>query len=462
MVPRLRAFPLGRGAAMTRETGNSDHATSQSDTGVKRRGLLRFGTLITAFTGVSAISAIGASSAEAGPGDKTPSTSYVPMSEKGAPSGVATLDIESKIPRALLPDLSATYATAASTPAWNPNTGYTAGARVVSPSGALVEAKVSISSGTAYSAANWTVVAPTALMPRYYDDGGNYTDRGALQVVARQVPAPTSLHHNFFSIVSGLGDNTNFIGVSGGMFQARDLPAVTPGTKGVLYGGQFVIAPAIDRDKVPFDDAVGISIENQGTARGTDALYFGHTRGDRVANPTGQDWGNIIQNDAAASNFIRSLGTHDVGISLGGATIATTAIRLGSAQSISWNHGTTGAVVHALRMTSANTLRLYEGGIDIRSDKSVYFQQKAVLANNTPLYGIRFGVTAEYELIKVTASDNVALFAARATILAGGGVVLQDVTTAPAVPVGGAVIYSEAGVTKIKSPSGTITTLAPA
>lgn len=95
---------------MAGETENRDHGAPSSDTSVKRRWLLRFGTLITAFTGASAISALGASSAEAGPGDKTPSTAYVPTSEKGAPLGVATLDMESKIPPALLPDLSATYA----------------------------------------------------------------------------------------------------------------------------------------------------------------------------------------------------------------------------------------------------------------------------------------------------------------------------------------------------------------
>lgn len=94
---------------MAEETGNRDNATPQSGTGVHRRGLLRFGTLITACTGASAISAIGASSAEAG--DQTPPTEYVPMSEKGAPLGVATLDMGSKIPPALVPDLSETYAT---------------------------------------------------------------------------------------------------------------------------------------------------------------------------------------------------------------------------------------------------------------------------------------------------------------------------------------------------------------
>lgn len=94
---------------MARDAGKRDHETPRSDSGVKRRGLLRLGTLITAFTGASALTAIGVSSAQAGPGDKTPSTAYVPVSEKGAPMGVATLDLDSKIPRVLLPDLSATF-----------------------------------------------------------------------------------------------------------------------------------------------------------------------------------------------------------------------------------------------------------------------------------------------------------------------------------------------------------------
>lgn len=82
---------------------------AQSDTtGVKRRGLLRFGTLIAAFTGGSAISALGAGSAHAGPGDKPAPNTYVPLAEKGAPSGVAALDTNAKLPSAQLPDLSAT------------------------------------------------------------------------------------------------------------------------------------------------------------------------------------------------------------------------------------------------------------------------------------------------------------------------------------------------------------------
>lgn len=92
---------------MTRWAGNK--AASPAGTGLERRALLRFGTLITAFTGASAISAIGGRSAEAAPGDKTPSGAYIPASEKGAPLGVATLDKDSRIPSALLPDLSINY-----------------------------------------------------------------------------------------------------------------------------------------------------------------------------------------------------------------------------------------------------------------------------------------------------------------------------------------------------------------
>lgn len=75
-----------------------------------RRRVLRLGTLIAAFSGASAISAIGADTAKAAPGDKNqPDGTYVPVAEKGVASGVATLGSDSKIPEAQIPDLSATF-----------------------------------------------------------------------------------------------------------------------------------------------------------------------------------------------------------------------------------------------------------------------------------------------------------------------------------------------------------------
>ncbi|MBT2534309.1 hypothetical protein J7E83_19685 [Arthrobacter sp. ISL-48] len=94
------------GAVMFSETRENDQPARETAAGIKRRKLLRFGTLLTAF---SAMSGLGANAAHAGPGDKNPPSGYVPIAEKGAASGVATLDLESRIPRGQVPDLSTTY-----------------------------------------------------------------------------------------------------------------------------------------------------------------------------------------------------------------------------------------------------------------------------------------------------------------------------------------------------------------
>lgn len=67
--------------------------------GVQRRRLLHFGTLVAAFTGASAVSAHGAE----------PPADYIPVAEKGVASGVATLDGASKLPPSQLPDLAAAF-----------------------------------------------------------------------------------------------------------------------------------------------------------------------------------------------------------------------------------------------------------------------------------------------------------------------------------------------------------------
>lgn len=94
---------------MVSEYGKKHPSASRSDSGVERRGLLKIGTLITAFTGASAISAAGATRAQASPVDATLVDGYVPLAEKGAASGVAVLDLEGKVPLSQLPDLSGTY-----------------------------------------------------------------------------------------------------------------------------------------------------------------------------------------------------------------------------------------------------------------------------------------------------------------------------------------------------------------
>lgn len=85
-----------------------DRSASSQRLSMKRRGLLRLGTAVIALTSASALSA---AAAHAGPGDKNPPNSYVPTAEKGAPSGVATLDDGTKIPHSQLPDLSPMFGT---------------------------------------------------------------------------------------------------------------------------------------------------------------------------------------------------------------------------------------------------------------------------------------------------------------------------------------------------------------
>lgn len=82
---------------------------AESTPDLRRRGILRFGTLVTALSGASAIAAVSASGAAAAPGDKNPPNTYVPLSEKGTASGVATLDAASRIPPDQVPDLSSMY-----------------------------------------------------------------------------------------------------------------------------------------------------------------------------------------------------------------------------------------------------------------------------------------------------------------------------------------------------------------
>ncbi len=97
-------------AAMNSKSGKKEQPALETKNGVGRRRLLKFGSLVTAFTGASAMSALSGSRANAAPSDKNPSTAYVPTAEKGVASGVATLDTNSKLPAAQLPDLSAKFA----------------------------------------------------------------------------------------------------------------------------------------------------------------------------------------------------------------------------------------------------------------------------------------------------------------------------------------------------------------
>lgn len=99
--------------AMSKEMEKNEHE-SAAGSGLQRRRVLKIGTLVTALTGASALTTAGA---HAAPDDRNPPNTYVPVTEKGAALGVATLNSESKIPVAQIPDLSGTFAGAAATAA---------------------------------------------------------------------------------------------------------------------------------------------------------------------------------------------------------------------------------------------------------------------------------------------------------------------------------------------------------
>jgi hypothetical protein len=96
--------------ASTRGNGEQP-APSELSVGVRRRRLLKSGAIVAALTGFSTLSGVETDGAHAATDITNPPTAYIPIEEKGVASGVATLDVDSKIPSAQLPNLSATFPT---------------------------------------------------------------------------------------------------------------------------------------------------------------------------------------------------------------------------------------------------------------------------------------------------------------------------------------------------------------
>ena len=86
-------------------------------------------------------------------------------------------------------------------------------------------------------------------------------------------------------------DETAFYGAMAAHLIAMDRADVTTGNRPVIYGAMIDVVPRIARSNSPWDDAVGLAIQNPTGvygARGTDALYFGH---NDYAFPNGEpEW----------------------------------------------------------------------------------------------------------------------------------------------------------------------------
>lgn len=127
----------------------------------------------------------------------------------------------------------------------------------------------------------------------YIDTTNNFTDRSALITTTRDVVDPTSVMPSLWQLTIGNGNNANFRGVSGGYFKSADRTGITSGQRGVLYGLQLSVQPNFDRNNHPNDDAVGLVVQNEGTGKGTEGIYFG-----RSDNLLTWDWSACIGFDS--------------------------------------------------------------------------------------------------------------------------------------------------------------------
>lgn len=150
---------IGDDTAMCSGSEKKNQTTPVLRSPFRRRDLFRIGTLITAFTGTSAISALGATTAHAAAEGRTLEAKYVPVAEKGTASGVATLDVGCKVPFDQIPDLSVLYG--ADAPQMKANFG-----------GAVRISKYGTGSAAFESAAAEAGIGGTIFLPKA---GGPYT-----------------------------------------------------------------------------------------------------------------------------------------------------------------------------------------------------------------------------------------------------------------------------------------------
>lgn len=119
---------------------------------------------------------------------------------------------------------------------------------------------------------------------------------------------PVDVQPGFTAKVYGKGDNTTYKGVAAITGNAEDRSDISALNKGVLIGGNFSVKPLISRNNVPFDDVVGVMINNEGANfKGTDGLYF-----SKNALFSGSQWISTIASDANSDHGIVMNGTYAV------------------------------------------------------------------------------------------------------------------------------------------------------
>lgn len=127
-----------------------------------------------------------------------------------------------------------------------------------------------------------------------------------------------------------LGNNSTFIGCSGGFITSNDDASVTTSTKGVLYGLQLSVRPLIARNNSPYDDATGLVIQNDAPGQyiATDAFYLGH---NSIFTSGAKEWQTGFQEAANVNSAFAVAGGATVGTGLdlcwGGCATVGTGVR---------------------------------------------------------------------------------------------------------------------------------------
>ncbi len=168
-------------------------------------------------------------------------------------------------------------------------------------------------------------------LPLRYDNLGNYTDRNAVVTLRRDVPSPTGVIPTIWNLTSGKGDNTTFIGQSGGYFQVRDSSDVDTSNKGVLYGLQLSVVPRVQRNNIPYDDVAGLVIQNDSEvagSRATDAIYVGRNATTFPA-ASDREWLTCVTVEANAAYGYRAAGSYFTGFDLAGKMDGVTGLAYG-------------------------------------------------------------------------------------------------------------------------------------
>lgn len=113
-------------------------------------------------------------------------------------------------------------------------------------------------------------------LPIQRDTSGQFIDRQSLLMTGlRYVVSPGSVVPQIHIINDVLGNNTTFQGATAIYAKSQSNSAEVTGTKGVLYCFTADVAPKLDRNNFPFDDATPYVVSNSGTGRATEFFYAG-------------------------------------------------------------------------------------------------------------------------------------------------------------------------------------------